>query len=161
MAAFQSAAREDWMGIRIPIVVFMLPLERSGQDRAIRAPQVAQSMVRRPLSFETVSVAVVAGTIHSSVALDLDHPQFGSARIRRLSREARTASQCKTLANFYETRRRMYVRKAAEQMHSLSKRMAQPGLLMIGDEIFMSFNCARRPNRRHSADVTIGWLILV
>ena len=108
--------------MRIRIVVFMLPLERSGQDRAIRAPQVAQSMVRRPLSFETVAVAFVAGTIHSAVALDLDHPQFGSARIRRLSREARTASQCKTLANFYETRRRMYVRKAAEQMHSLSKR---------------------------------------
>jgi hypothetical protein len=79
-------------------------------------------MIRRPLSFETVSVAFVAGTIHSAVAPNLDHPEFSSARIRKLSREARTVSQFKTLADFYETRRRMYVRKAAEQMHSLSKR---------------------------------------
>lgn len=79
-------------------------------------------MIRRPLSFETVSVAFVSGTIHSAVAPSLDHPEFSSARIRKLSREARTVSQFKTLADFYETRRRMYVRKAAEQMNSLSKR---------------------------------------
>lgn len=79
-------------------------------------------MSRSPLSFETVSVAFAAGTIHGAAAPDLEHPEFSSARIKKLSREARTIPQYKTLADFYETRRRMYVRKAAEQMHSLPKR---------------------------------------
>lgn len=79
-------------------------------------------MRHSPISFETVSVAFAAGTFHGAAAPDLNHPEFSSMQIKKLSREARTIPQFKRLADFYESRRRMYVRMAAEQLHSWANR---------------------------------------
>jgi hypothetical protein len=67
----------------------------------------------------------MSGTIGSAAATaSADKPEYTSAQIRKMIREAHTVQQYTVLADYYQTRQRMYQRKAAEEMHLWSERNA-------------------------------------
>jgi len=74
-------------------------------------------MKSRVLAIEVVLLAFTAGSFHTPVYAQSAVPHYSSSQIRRMVRTARTAQQYGTLADYYEVQRRMYVRKAAEEMH--------------------------------------------
>lgn len=72
------------------------------------------------LLFLSVTTPILPATEHTSS----DDPQYTSAQIRKLSREARTAEQFGELADYYAIRQRMFKRKAAEAMDLWAQRNA-------------------------------------
>lgn len=75
------------------------------------------------LAFEIVALAFAATPAYTrAVAQDL--PQYSPAQVRQMAREARTAQQYGELADYYQMRRRMFVRKAAEEMDEWARRNA-------------------------------------
>ena len=84
--------------------------------------EVVRSMRRSILTFEIVALAFSAGTSYASPAPAPDRPQFTSSQIRQMTRDAKTPEQFTELADFYQTRRRMYVRLASEEMAEWTRR---------------------------------------
>ncbi len=71
-------------------------------------------------------VALIAMTMPAVSARAIesaqDKPQYTSAEIRKLAREAHTQEQFTVLADYYATRQRMYQRQAAAEMHLWAER---------------------------------------
>src|SRR5579863_2545034 len=82
-------------------------------------------MLRRTLLAFAVLIVTLTVVLHPAVASTVgDKPEYTSAQIRKMAREAHTVQQFTVLADYYQTRRRMYQRKAAEEMHLWAERNA-------------------------------------
>ncbi|MFZ0394621.1 MAG: hypothetical protein WCF17_02135 [Terracidiphilus sp.] len=81
-------------------------------------------MRRGLLAFEVVALAFAIGPGYAQVARAEEIPQYSAAEIRNMARAAQTPEQYTQLADYYQARRRMYVRKAAEEMDLVIQRNA-------------------------------------
>jgi hypothetical protein len=83
-------------------------------------------MLRRTLlSFAVLVVALTAGTVPAAASTrPSDNPDYTPAQVRKMAREAHTVQQYTVLADYYQTRQRMFKRKAAEEMHLWAQRNA-------------------------------------
>jgi hypothetical protein len=83
-------------------------------------------MLRRTLlSFAVLVVALSTGAGPVAAATrPSDNPDYTPAQIRKMAREAHTVQQYTLLADYYQTRQRMFKRKAAEEMHLWAERNA-------------------------------------
>lgn len=74
------------------------------------------TMKRGWLTFEVVALAFASGPLYAQVA-SADMPaDYTPAQIRALARVAHTPEQYTQLADYYQQRRRSFVRKASEEM---------------------------------------------
>jgi len=69
-------------------------------------------------------IIAVTTNVYATDKAPVDRPEYTSAQIRKMAREAHTVEQFTVLADYYATRRRMYKRKAAEEMHLWAERSA-------------------------------------
>jgi hypothetical protein len=76
------------------------------------------------LACPIVFLAISATAASAVATAPADKPEYTSAQIRKMIREAHTVQQYTVLADYYQTRRRMYQRKAAEEMHLWAERNA-------------------------------------
>lgn len=67
-------------------------------------------------------IAVATTTSGFAEEVSADRPEYTGAQIKRLAREAYTVEQYTTLADYYATRKRLYKRKAAEEMNIWAER---------------------------------------
>jgi hypothetical protein len=84
-------------------------------------------MLRRTLlSFATLVVAIAAAGAVPAVAATRpsDDSDYTPAQIHKMVRQAHTVQQYTVLADYYQTRQRMFKRKAAEEMHLWAERNA-------------------------------------
>ena len=81
-------------------------------------------MRRGLLAFEVVALAFAAGPAYAHVAHAEEPPDLTPAQVRDMARSAQTPDQYGQLADFYQARRRMYVRKASEAMDLWARRNA-------------------------------------
>jgi hypothetical protein len=76
---------------------------------------------RRLLASATLIVALrFAGP--AAAATPGDRPEYTTAEIRQMAQDARTVQQFAVLADYYQTRRRMYQHKAAREMDLWAER---------------------------------------
>ena len=76
------------------------------------------------LACAILTLTLIVGVQPASAVTDGDKPVYTSAQVRKMAREAHTAGQFTMLADYYQTRKRMYQRKAAEEMHLWAERNA-------------------------------------
>lgn len=81
-------------------------------------------MKRGFLAFEVVALAFAAGPAYAHVEHPEQPREFTPAQVRDMARAASTPEQFSDLADFYQARRRMFVRKAAEAMDLWAQRNA-------------------------------------
>ena len=79
---------------------------------------------RTILAFAVLIVSLAAAVDSAAAVTPTDKPEYTNAQIHKLAREARTVQQFTVLADYYQTRRRMYQHRAAEEMHLLAERNA-------------------------------------
>ena len=80
---------------------------------------------RKSLVVAILLVILSVGSGSASATTPGDQPEYTSAQIRKMAKEARTVQQFTVLADYYQTQRRAYQRKAAEEMHLWAERSAQ------------------------------------
>ena len=71
------------------------------------------------LPFEVVALAFADSPRPSRPLLSGDTYNYSPKELKTLSREARTRAQCLHLADFYQARRRMWIKQALEQLDRL------------------------------------------
>ena len=71
-----------------------------------------------------VMIAAIAADLSAAEKQSAEEPQYSSAQIKKMVREAHSVEQYTVLADYYATRRRWYKRKAAEEMHLWAERSA-------------------------------------
>jgi hypothetical protein len=81
-------------------------------------------MRRGLLAFEVVALAFAAGPGYAQMAHAEEPPDLTPAQIRDMARSAHTPEQYTQLADYYQARRRMYVKKASETMDLWARRNA-------------------------------------
>lgn len=82
-------------------------------------------MLRRRLIASATVVVVIASAAGLAAAATLDdRTEYTNAEIRQLARHAHTPQQFAVLADYYQTRRRMYQRMAAREMNLWAERNA-------------------------------------
>lgn len=81
-------------------------------------------MRRGVLAFEIVALAFAAGPGYAQTARAEEPPQYTAAQIRDMARAAHTPDQYSELADYYQARRRMFVRQASEEMDLWAQRNA-------------------------------------
>ena len=83
-------------------------------------------MLRRTLlAFAALIVTFAFAEGSAAATTPADKPEYTPAQIRKMAHEARTVGQFTVLADYYQTRKRLYERKAAEEMHLWAERNAQ------------------------------------
>ena len=80
---------------------------------------------RKSLAVAIVLVILSLGSGSASATTPGDKPEYTPTQIRKMAREARTVQQFTVLADYYQTQRRIYQRKAGEEMHLWAERSAQ------------------------------------
>jgi hypothetical protein len=75
-----------------------------------------------------LAILITAANLRASERPTADQPDYTSAQIKKMIREAHTVQQYTVLADYYATRQRMFKRKAAEEMHlwALRSEMVNP-----------------------------------
>ena len=82
-------------------------------------------MLRRTTLVSAFLIAALAAGLKSAgAATPGDKPEYTPAQIHKMAREARTVQQFTVLADYYQTRRRIFQRRAAEEMHLWAERNA-------------------------------------
>ena len=80
---------------------------------------------RKSLRVPILLVILSVGSGSAVASTPGDKPEYPSAQVHKMAREARTVQQFTVLADYYQTERRRYQRKAAEEMHLWAERNAQ------------------------------------
>jgi hypothetical protein len=78
----------------------------------------------RLLASATLTFTLSIGLSSAAATAPGDRPEYSTAEIRQLARDAHTVQQFSALADYYQTRRRMYQRMAAHEMHLWAERNA-------------------------------------
>lgn len=81
-------------------------------------------MRRGLLAFEVVALAFATGPGYAQTARAKEPPQYTAAQIRDMARTSHTPDQYSELADYYQSRRRMFVHKASEEMDLWAQRNA-------------------------------------
>jgi len=84
------------------------------------------------LAFEVVALAFAAGPTYALTAPENQKLEYSSVQVREKIRDARTPQQYSELADFYQTRRRTFVRKASEEASEWARRKS--GISPISEE---------------------------
>jgi hypothetical protein len=82
-------------------------------------------MLRRTLLL-ACAILTFAGsaTVCAAATRSSDRPEYTSAQIRKMIKDAHTVQQYTVLADYYQARNRMFKQKAAEAMHLWAERNA-------------------------------------
>lgn len=78
----------------------------------------------RLLASATLIVTLTSAGGSALAAKPGARPEYSTAEIRQMARDAHTVEQFSALADYYQVQRRMYQRKAAHQMHLWAERNA-------------------------------------
>ena len=79
--------------------------------------EVMHFMRKTLVVFAALTIAFSTASLRAAERRTQDEPQYTSAQITQMVREAHTVEQYTVLSDFYATQQRMYKRKAAEEMH--------------------------------------------
>jgi hypothetical protein len=80
---------------------------------------------RKSLAVAILFVILSVGSGSASATTPGDKPEYTPTQIHKMAKEARTVEQFTVLADYYQTQRRMYQRRAAEEMRLWAERSAQ------------------------------------
>ncbi len=84
---------------------------------------VGRSSMRYPATaICAIMIAVATASACFAEKVSADRPEYTNTQIKRFAREAHTVEQYTTLADYYATCKRLYKRKAAEEMHIWAER---------------------------------------
>jgi hypothetical protein len=76
-------------------------------------------MKHSALPFEVVALAFADYPRPSQIVSSGEAHDYSAEDLKRLSRQARTRAQCLHLADFYQSRRRMWIKHALEELDRL------------------------------------------
>lgn len=80
---------------------------------------------RKSLAVAILLLILSVGSGSASATTPGDEPGYTPTQIHKMAKEARTVAEFTVLTDYYQTQRRMYQHKAAEEMHLWAERSAQ------------------------------------